>query len=49
MQNKFKRYCPKCTKELYYSFKHNMLKAEKNNVFCKKCAMNRVDVKEKLS
>lgn len=46
--NKFERNCPKCLKNLEYTNKYNMLKAEKKGQCCKKCAMKELSNREDM-
>jgi len=38
MSNEYKRNCPKCNKEIYYTLKGNYIRAMSNNKICKSCA-----------
>lgn len=46
--NKYQRICPQCLKNLEYTNKYNMLKAEQKGQWCQKCAMKELSNREDM-
>jgi len=47
--NELKRNCPKCNKEITYSRKDGVVRANKENRLCYECTMSSANIKNKIS